>query len=166
MDTGDIISYKGCDILPEDNIGTLHDKLSLLGKDLLKETLPKIIEGTNDRIKQDDSKATYTKLIKREDELLDFNKDGKSIINKIRAFNPWPLAYFVYDQNEIKVIEAKFIPDNNSVVNKVIINKKEMLIGCKDGYISLLKVKPQGKKIMDISSYLNGIKSKGDDYIG
>lgn len=165
MDTGDILAKEEIEILPTDNIGTLHDKLSLLGKKLLSEELENIINGNITRIKQDDAKATYTKMIKREDELLDFSLSGKDIINKIRAYNPYPLAYFKLNNLDIKVLEASFIEKNVNEIGKVIFEKKEMFVTCKDGLISLKRVKPFGKKEMDIVSYLNGIKKEENLYV-
>ena len=157
MDTGDMIAKAVCEITDEDTIGSLHDKLSLLGKDLLAKELPNIIAGTNQRINQDDDNATYTKMIKREDELLNFEDFGVNIINKIRAFNPWPLAYFKLNGNEIKVLKAHFEEKTIEETGKVILSKKEMGITCKDGIIKLERIKPFGKKEMDIIAYLNGI---------
>lgn len=164
MDTGDMIDKKEYTILPGDNVGSLHDKLSLLGVDLLKDNLPRIINDTNSRIKQDDSLATYAPMITREDEHLDFTKSGIEIINKIRALNPWPLSNIIINDVELKIIDAIFIPKEGTDPYKITYLKKEMLIDCIDGQISLLQVKPNGKKIMDISSYLNGIKKEKDTY--
>lgn len=164
MDTGDMIAKKEYTILPIDNVGILHDKLSMLGIELLKENLPKIIEGTNDRVKQNEDDATYAPMIKREDEHLDFNKKGIELINQIRAMNPWPLANVIVNDQELKIIEAKYIPKNNSKPYLITYSKKEMLIDCVDGQISILKVKPMGKKIMDISAYLNGVKKETNTY--
>ena len=164
MDTGDIISFKKCQIDSEDNVGTLHDKLSSLGVKLLSETLPLIYEGSNNRIKQNDDEATYTKMIKREDELLNFNDTGEHIINKIRALNPWPGVYFNLQSGPMKVIKASFISDKDSEINKIKYLKKQMQVGCQDGYINLEIVKPNGKKQMDIVSYLNGSKRE-DEYV-
>ena len=166
MDTGDIIGQIECDISNDDNVGTLHDKLSFLGVDILKQELPKIINGTNSRVKQDDEKATYTKMIEREDELIDFNDNGKTIINKIRAFNPWPLAYFKLNNNEIKVYEAYFEKKDVSQIGKVILSKNSLGITCKDGIIYLTKIKPFGKKEMDIKSFINGLKKDADLNVG
>ena len=160
MDTGDIIDTKEYIIETDDNVGTLHEKLSLLGVDLLKETLPKIINKTNNRIKQDEKLATYAPMIKREDELINFNNNGKDIINKIRAFNPWPLTYFKIDNQEIKIIKASFEKKNNSSVGKINYSKKLMGIECKDGIIFLEVIKPFGKKAMNISDFLNGFDKK------
>ena len=165
MDTGDIIAKLKCPITKEDNIGSLHDKLSLLGVQILKQELNNIILKTNQRIKQDNSKATYTHLIKREDELINFNDKGNNIINKIRAFNPYPLAYFKIDENEIKVIKASFIPKKTNKIGLIIYDKKQMFITCQDGLINLEIIKPFGKKQMPISAYLNGIKKEENTYV-
>lgn len=157
MDTGDIIKIKEIPILDSDNVGTLHDKLSKLGCDLLLEVLPTIFNKTNDRIKQGNN-YTMAPMIKREDERLDFNEEGKKIIGKIKGLNPWPLANIIINNQEIKVLEAEFVQkkvDNTSIIKEI--DKKNLGITCKDGIIYLKKIKPSGKKVMEINSFLNGI---------
>lgn len=157
MDTGDIIKIKEIPILDSDNVGTLHDKLSKLGCDLLLEVLPKIFNKTNDRIKQGNY-YTMAPMIKREDERLDFNEEGKKIIGKIKGLNPWPLANIIINNQEIKVLEAEFVQkkvDNTGIIKEI--DKKNLGITCKDGIIYLKKIKPSGKKVMEINSFLNGI---------
>lgn len=157
MDTGDIIRIKEIPILDSDNVGTLHDKLSKLGCDLLLEVLPTIFNKTNDRIKQGNN-YTMAPMIKREDERLDFNEEGKKIIGKIKGLNPWPLANIIINNQEIKVLEAEFVQkkvDNTGIIKEI--DKKNLGITCKDGIIYLKKIKPSGKKIMEINSFLNGI---------
>lgn len=156
MDTGNIISCKSIDIESFDNLETLSNKLSFLGASLLKETLPLIVKNENESIKQNDENATYTGLITRKDEKIDFNKNGKDIINQIRAFAPSPYANFILNDKEIKICKASFIP-KNSEVNKVYITKNTFEIGCCDGVISLEEVKPMGKKEMNVKAFLNGI---------
>ena len=157
MDTGDIIKIKEIPILDSDNVGTLHDKLSKLGCDLLLEVLPTIFNKTNNRIKQGNN-YTMAPMIKREDERLDFNEEGKKIIGKIKGLNPWPLANIIINNQEIKVLEAEFVQkkvDNTGIIKEI--DKKNLGITCKDGIIYLKKIKPSGKKVMEINSFLNGI---------
>ena len=157
MDTGDIIKIKEIPILDSDNVGTLHDKLSKLGCDLLLEVLPTIFNKTNDRIKQGNN-YTMAPMIKREDARLDFNEEGKKIIGKIKGLNPWPLANIIINNQEIKVLEAEFVQkkvDNTGIIKEI--DKKNLGITCKDGIIYLKKIKPSGKKVMEINSFLNGI---------
>ena len=97
-------------------------------------------------------------MIKREDERLDFNEEGQKIIGKIKGLNPWPLANIIINNQEIKVLEAQFVEkkiEKTSIIKEI--DKKSLGITCKDGIIYLKKVKPSGKKLMEINSFLNGI---------
>lgn len=164
MDTGDIISYEEINIDIDDNYQTLSSKLSLLGTNLLAKTLPDIINHKNNRIKQDDSKATYTRLITREDEKINFSQNGKDIINQIRTFSPNPGAYFKLNDKEIKIIKASFISQKIAKSNEVVLTKNTFGITCNDGIINLEIVKPFGKNEMNIKAFLNGI-DKGKKYV-
>lgn len=160
MDTGDIIKISKLPIKDNDTGGSIHDKLSILGKDTLECTLKDIFNGNITRIKQGDEFSIAPKIT-REDEHIDFNNNGINIINKIRAFNPSPLANIIIDNKEIKVLDAKFVKkDVNKVSEIVEIDKDKLGISCKDGIIYLSTVKPMGKNIMDIKSFLNGIDKK------
>ncbi len=160
MDTGDIIKISEIPIENNDDVGTLHDKLSILGKNTLESTLESIFNKTNKRIKQGDNYSIAPK-IKREDEHINFNDFGNNIINKIRALSPWPLANILIDNIEIKVIKARYKKCDVNVSGKIVeVNKNNLGISCLDGIIYLEKIKPMGKKEMDIKSYLNGIDQK------
>ena len=162
MDTGDIITQSEIDILKTDTVGTIHDKLSLLGSQLLLKTLPSIISGTNSRIKQDDSLATYCHNITHEEEIIDFNKTGVEIFNMIRGMNPYPVAYFTLESIVYKVYEVDY-EETDKFENKengeiVIQDKNNLVIRCSDGLIYLKKIKREGKRLMDIKDFLNGEK--------
>ncbi len=159
MDNGDIISQSEYSIKNTDNVGTLHKELSILGANLLLETLPSIVNGTNSRIVQDESKVTYAYNINRNEEKLDFTKTGKEILNHIRGLNPWPLAYFIFDNMEYKIIEAYFKKQDVKKEAGIIVEvtKNTLGISCFDGIIYLEKIKPFGKKEMNIKDFLNGI---------
>ena len=158
MDTGDIIATNSINIDTNDNVGSLHDKLSILGANLLKDNLDNIINETCNRIKQEDNKATYAPMITREMELIDLSDKGINIINKIRAFNPWPLAYIKIDNQDIKIIEAEFKQKENTEIGKQLIDKNNFGIEVSDGVIYLKIIKPVGKKQMNIKSFINGLK--------
>ena len=95
MDTGDMIMQEEIPILDTDTVGTIHDKLSILGSELLLKALPGIIDGTCPRIKQNDDEATYCHNISHEEEFLDFSKTGREIFNMVRGMNPYPVASFL-----------------------------------------------------------------------
>lgn len=158
MDTGDIISQREVAIEDNDNAGTIHDKISMVGRDLLEDELPHIMKGENKRIKQNNNLATYTKMITREDEKLDFNKPYMEVFNKVRALSPFPLAYFVLNNVEIKVIKARFNENNNAKPGMISeISKHCLGIDAIGGTIYLDVVKPFGKKEMNITSFINGL---------
>lgn len=158
LDTGDMISKAIVSINKEDNVEVMHEKLSEAGAKLLKETLPSIISGTNERIKQNDNEATYAPTIKREDEHLDFKNNAERVHNKVRGLNSWPLAYFIINDEEIKVVEGYIGDDTNKEPGKIIqITKDDLGISCQDKIYYVTKLKPSGKKIMTTKDYLNGI---------
>lgn len=161
MDTGNMISKEECVINDTDNVGTLHEKLSLIGRDLLYKTLPSIIDGTNESIKQDNDEASVAPNITREMEHLDFSLSGKEIVNKVRGLNPSPMANMLVNGEEYKVLEARFIKSDNTTTWKVMnVTKESFAIGCLDGYVEILKLKPFGKKVMDTKSFLNGVNKE------
>jgi len=160
MDTGDIISTRETLIDINDTVGDIHDRLSIMGKELLLDTIPTILDGTNERIKQNNQEATFAPVIKREDELIDFNKTSLEIYNKIRGLNPFPVGYAILDGKVIKVYSSK-IKENNYTTKKngeiVRIYDDGIGISTGDGEIILTEIKPEGKKRMLVKDYLNGI---------
>lgn len=168
MDSGDIISQKEIDILDTDTAETLFDKLSVLGSELLYETLPSIIDGTNDRIKQDETKATYSYNIKPEDEVIDFNKTKREVFNQIRGLNSWPVAYTYLDGKRLKVWLSRIGDSNKDGNIGEIINIYKDGIGIRvlDGEIVLTEIQPESKKKMKVSDYLNGLGEKKKELIG
>lgn len=160
MDTGDMISKEEILIGFTDTVGDIHDKLSFLGRDLLLKTMPDIISNKVKPIKQEDSEATYAPLIKREDELVDFNKKSLEIYNQIRGLNPYPVAYAILDGKVIKIYSA-IIKDNiyTSKQNGEIVRIYDDGIGIStsDSEIILKEIKPEGKRKMSVKEYLNGV---------
>ncbi len=159
LDTGDIISREEINIEQDDNLETLSKKLSVLGAELLIKTIPSILNNTNQRIKQDDSKSSYAHMIKREDELINFNDKGINIINKIRGL--YPNTYFKLDNLEIKVLSASYISSNEDDCGIIkVLDKNNFGITCQDGIIYLKEIKPSGKNAMLIKNYLNGLNKE------
>ena len=160
MDNGDIISQKELKILDSDNLESLHDKLSVMGRDLLLETLPSIIEGTNQRIVQNEDEVTFAYNIKREEEQIDFSKTSREVFNLIRGLSPVPSAFTSLFDLEMKIYES-IINDKKyeqAVCGEIVdIIKEGIVVKTQDGSIILTKIKPFGKKMMDASSYVNGI---------
>lgn len=162
MDTGDIITQRKIDILDTDTVGSIHDKLKVIGRTLLLETIPMILDGTNPRIKQNEDEVTICKNISHEEELIDFNDTCRNIFNKVRGMNPFPVAYFNLDNKVYKIYGVKY-EVTNKYQNKdngevVIVDKDNFGIKCSDGIIYILELKKEGKKKMFIKDFLNGDK--------
>ena len=157
MDTGDIISTISYDIKSSDTTEDIHDTLRELGAKLLINTLPSIVTGTNRRIKQNETEATYGYNITREEEHIDFNKRGIEIDRLVRGLYSWPLANTIIGDTEYKIVAGYFIKGKGNPGMISDISKKVLGIGCLDGTYYVTKIKPAGKKIMDIKDFLNGI---------
>ena len=167
MDSGDIIEQSKTIIEDSDTVETLHDRLSIMGKDLLLGTLPSIVNKTNKRIKQNEDEVTFGFNIKREEELINFNKSRREVFNQIRGLNPFPGSYFILNEKIVKVYKVEEI-DDNKYLNKengeiVKLDKESFYIKVKDGLIRVLEIKLEGKKKMKVLDYLNGSK---DNLIG
>ena len=160
MDAGDMIMQREIEIENEDTAETLHDKLSILGRDLLLEVLPSIINGTNERTKQDESQVTYGFNISREDEKLDFNKTSRQIYNHIRGLNSWPGAYTKLDGKILKIWSSRVSDNVPQGFNGTItaIYKDGFGVKPANGEIVVTEVQMEGKKRMSGADFANGYK--------
>ncbi len=156
MDSGEILAQEEVNITESDTVGTLEEKLSIVGRDLLIKTLkelPNIIPKT-----QDESQVTYAYNIKPIEEHIDFSQTAKQIYNHVRAFNPWPLTYFLIDGLKVKLYSVKYIDKNiSSNIGEIVEVKKDgFSIQTKNGLIQPKVLQLQGKKKMDVLSFMNG----------
>ena len=159
MDSGNIIAQRSIPILDTDDNGTMFNKLSVLGRDLLMEVLPSIFDKTNPSIPQDETKVTYAYNISHEQQFINWNKTSKEIVNLIRGLAPNPTALTSINGTIIKVFKAKEVSiDTKHTPGEVIKLNKELLIATADGAVSILELQQSGKNKMDVKSFLNGQK--------
>ena len=162
MDSGDIIVQEELYILDSDNLETLTDRLSILGRDLLLKTLPSIINNTNSRFSQDSSKVTYAYNITHDEEHIDFNKSCRNIFNQVRGLSPNPGCYVCFHEKVIKVYngyETKDVATGNAgVITKIY--KDGIGVNTQDYIYVITEIKLEGKKKMNVKDYLNGCKDK------
>lgn len=157
IDTGNIIMSRSIEIEDNDNSLSLSNKLSLLGANLLIDTLPKIFEGENFDIPQDNEEATYVGMLKREDEHIDFNNTVENIKNQVRAFSPEPYAFINIDDTEYKISEVEIKKCDVSKIGIIVeVNKDSFGITAKDGIVYIKRIKPSGKKEMSVKDFFNG----------
>ena len=159
IDAGNIIAQRAIPILPTDDNGSMFNKLSVLGRDLLLEVLPSIFEETNPSIPQDESKVTYAYNISHEQQFINWNKSADEVVNLVRGLSPNPTALTSIDNTIIKIFKAQKVSDE--VMGKpgeVIKLNKELLVCCGSGVVSILELQQAGKNKMDAKSFLNGQK--------
>lgn len=159
MDAGDIISQRSLTIEPEDTVGTLFDKLSLVGRDLLLDTLPDIFSGTHTPEKQDLAEVTFSPMISREEEKIDWEKRAETIAYKVRGMNPFPGAYALLNGQRFKIWLAEAVDRSSDKAPGTIVRltKDEMQVQCgEQTVLSLKEVQPFGKPKMTIEDYLPG----------
>lgn len=161
MDAGDIISQRSIPIENTDDSGTMFKKLSLLGRDLLLETLPKLISGDVNPVAQDPDKVVFSPNITSEQEQIDFRLPARLIDAKVRGLRPAPLGNMVIDGLRTKIYDVTPLEEKTDLEpGKVVrVTKHQLVIAAGDGTTyQINKLKPAGKKAMDITSYLNGHK--------
>lgn len=159
MDAGNIISQREIAINDEDDTGNLFEKLSLVGRDLLMDTLPAIFAGENESIVQNEDEVTFSPMISKEQEKIDWTLTAREVFNHIRALRPAPGAYTILEDQRFKIWAAEVVEDNTSAEPGTIIfaDTKEMFVACGEGTIlSLIEVQPSGKKRMPVANFLAG----------
>ncbi|KGR72210.1 methionyl-tRNA formyltransferase [Streptococcus phocae subsp. salmonis] len=168
MDAGDMVSKASTAILDSDNVGTLFDKLAIIGRDLLLETLPAYLSGELKATPQDASQATFSPNITPEEERLDWSKPSRDVFNHIRGMNPWPVAHTLLEGQRFKIYEADQVDGSGAPGQIIEKTKKALVVAAGTGAISLRVVQPAGKPKMSIADFLNGIGRKLEvgDYFG
>ncbi|KKB42309.1 methionyl-tRNA formyltransferase [Bacillus thermotolerans] len=159
LDAGDIISQAEVTIEETDHVGSLHDKLSQTGARLLSETLPKLIAGEVSPVKQDESKASFASNIRREQEKIDWSKQGEDIYNHIRGLHPWPVAYTTLEGQVVKIWWGEKTPAGKEAPPGTIIAVEEdgfVVATGNDTAIKVTDLQPSGKKRMSAEQYLRG----------
>ncbi len=160
MDNGDMISQRKIELKEEDNFDTMNKKLSILGRDLLMDTLPSIINSTNERIKQKEEDVTIIKLLNKEELLIDFNNDFISVFNKIRSLDSVPGAYAFLNNKKYKLYDVRLGKNVIDEIGKVVDIKDYLEIACKNGTIKVYSIQEEGKKKMNIKDFFNGHKKE------
>ena len=162
IDTGDIALAMETTIEPLETAGELTERLSVLGAQVLIETIHQIEEGTCPRIRQDESKMSYQPMLKREDGLIDWTLSAEEIACRIRGFNPWPGAFSYLPDGSVMKFQLA-VPDNGHNAGKpgevIIASPKEgLVISCGNGCIEALRIQAPASRAMDAKSYLMGKK--------
>lgn len=166
MDAGDIISQRAIPLTNDMNLDIAYEKLAILGRDLLIETIPSIINGTNNRIHQNENEVTFGYNITKEEEKINFDDTSMNVYNKIRGLSSVPGAYAIINNKRMKVYSSTISDIKSKNLPGVIedIRNDGIYVNTKDYIIKLTDIKLEGKKRCQVHEFINGIKK--EDYIG
>lgn len=157
LDTGDMLFKLSCPISAEDTSATLYDKLASLGPQGLLTTLDQLATGNAQPEVQDETLVTYAEKLSKEEARLDWNLPAEQLERCIRAFNPWPMSYFVVDDQPVKVWKATVVNAASTAAPGTIIdaNKHGIQIATANGVLNIEELQPAGKKAMKAYELLN-----------
>lgn len=153
LDAGDILSQQEVEISQTITGGELHDELSKIGAELLINTLADLAHITPQ--KQDESLVTYAEKIDKAESLIDFNQSTEKLLNKIRAFNPYPAMYFIHNNERFKIYTAEKY-DAKGMAGTILEGRKDLIIATLDSAIRVTKIQREGKQPMLIADLLRG----------
>jgi methionyl-tRNA formyltransferase len=157
LDTGPMLSQRSIPLTREDTAGSVFDRLSTLGADLLLETLPEYLSGKLTPIPQPEEGVTYAPMLKKDEGQLDFAHDVHELERRVRAFNPWPGAFIDFHGAPLKVHRAR-VGAGEVPVGHRLIYQSQPAIGALGGMLILEEVQPAGKKSMSGKAFLAGAR--------
>ena len=168
LDTGDMLLKAEVPLAEDETGGSLHDKLSVLGGDLLIKTLKGLEAGTIVPEKQDDSQTgEYARMLDKSLGKIDFSMPAKEIERLIRGLNPWPSAYTSYNNKTMKLWKAKVVPGGEAVPGQILaVDKKGFTVQTGDGALQILELQMEGKKRMDAGAFLRGCQLTAGEILG
>ncbi|SIS37816.1 methionyl-tRNA formyltransferase [Salimicrobium flavidum] len=159
LDAGDMLNKKKIMIEESDDVGTLHDKLAVVGAELLVETIPGLLNRTIEASSQDENRVTYAPTIKRGEEFVDFSGSAENVWGHIRGMSPWPVAHTFWKGKPLKLWSAVKSEKISQKAPGTVIEKSTggVTVVCGDGHsVTIKELQPAGKKKMDAASFVNG----------
>jgi methionyl-tRNA formyltransferase len=155
LDTGPILSQRAVTLAPDETAASLHDRLAVLGAELLIETLPAYIEGRIQPQPQEDSQATYAPTLKKEEGRIDWSLPATQIERQIRAFTPWPGSFSTWDGQQIKILAAGVVP-GKADPGQVVAYEEAVAVGTGEALLALTRLQMAGRKAMSVTDFLRG----------
>lgn len=170
LDTGDMLLKKELVIGPDTTVGELHDKMAVLGAEVLKETLVELRKGTLERIPQEDNASTYAPMMSKELGLIDWNKTAREIHNLVRGTDPWPGTYTFIGGGRMRVWKTSLVPEaadssrSNGEILKV--DDEGILVKCSDENLLIREVQFDSSKRMSVRDYIRGHQINTGETLG
>jgi methionyl-tRNA formyltransferase len=166
LDTGPVFARIVTPIEKIDTAGTLTDRLAQLGAELLMQNLDALGAGTLSSEPQPAEGATYAGKLKKEDGKIEWDRPAQEVWQRIRAFSPWPSAFTFVSGKRLQILSADLAHDTRANPGAAIIDGPRLLVGCADGALEILEVKPEGKRAMSVSQFLQGRPFESGTHLG
>jgi methionyl-tRNA formyltransferase len=160
LDAGDMLAQKAIPILPEDDVASLHDRLSRVGAELLLETLPPLLQGAVTAVPQDPDAVTFAPNIRREDERIDWTRPATQLANLVRGLRPWPVAFTTWEGKPLKIWRAHAEETNarQPPGTVVAVDETGVKVATGAGVLVITELQPAGKKPMAVETFVRGRK--------
>lgn len=160
MDAGDILSQATTPIGFHEDVADLFERLAIVGRDLLLETLPRLFNNEIVPIVQNIEQVTYSPTISKEQEQIDWTQSAMQIHNHVRAFRPFPSTYTLWNNVRLKILEGEPVDFSSTKVEPgtvVAVENNRLIVQCGEGYYGISSLQPSGKKRLSVPEFLNGI---------
>ncbi len=158
LDTGDMLLKKATPIDPDEDTSSLHDRLSLIGAALLNETLDLLVQGKLVPEKQDEALSCYAPMLKKEDGLIDWTRDARTIRNLVRGMSPWPGAFTYLDGKLVKVYRTRIGEGEGAPGTVIAAGRDGIEVACGGGSLLLDELQLEGKKRLPVRDFLAGCR--------
>jgi len=157
LDTGDMLVKRTLPIGPDETAGELHDRLALLGREAMEETLARLCAGTLQRTAQDDSQSSYAPMMDKEDGRIDWNRPAEELHNQVRGLDPWPGAFTVLKGEILKLARTRVDPDGTATPGTILAAGRDgVRIACGRGSLWVRELQLAGRKRLPAADFLRG----------
>lgn len=157
LDTGDMLLTKTVEIGENETAGELHDKLSVLGADVMSETIDLLLKGELKPEKQNDSESNYAPMLSKDLCPIDWNESAQKVHNKVRGLSPWPVATAKLGEKTIKIHKTAVSGKCNATPGEVVVSDKNLVVACGESTsVEIIVLQTEGKKAMNASDFLRG----------
>jgi methionyl-tRNA formyltransferase len=166
LDTGDMLVKKSLSIGPDESAGELHDRLAVLGREAMEETLARLCAGTLERTPQDDAQSSYASMMKKEDGRIDWQRPAAEIHNQVRGLDPWPGAFTTVNGELLKLAQTSVEVGCGEPGRVIEAGPDGVVVACGEGGLKISTLQLAGRKRLAAADFLRGCPLKPGDRLG
>lgn len=156
LDTGDMLVKRAIPIGPDETAGELHDRLALLGREAMEETLEQLRAGSLQPQKQDDAQSTYAPMLKKGDGLIDWTRDALEVHNQVRGLDPWPGAYTYFNGEVLRIARTQVVAGCGEPGRVMAADQTGIRVACGENFLNVGELQLPGKKRLCAADFLRG----------